>query len=77
METQNWLFLLPDGTETVVRVFARETPGKPPVLLKRSNLTDRLYQGTWRIGLILPGTGDLNGRPYQRLARIEARDQAA
>jgi hypothetical protein len=73
MELQNWLFLLPDGTETVVRVFAPGTPGMPPVFMERSELTDRLYEGRWSVGLILPGSGDLNGRPYERLARIEER----
>ncbi len=75
MDAQNWLFLLPDGTETVVRVLAPETPGMPPVFLERSELTDRLYQGSWRLGLVLPGRGDLDGRPYKRLARIEPRDE--
>ncbi len=75
MDVQNWLFLLPDGTETVARVLTSETPGAEPLFTERSDITDRLHRGSWQIGTVLPGTGDLDGRPYERLARIEERGE--
>jgi hypothetical protein len=71
MDTRNWLFLLPDGTETIVRVFAPEMPEEALLVDERSSSRDEARSGAWRMGLVLTGRGELDGRLYECLARIE------
>ena len=74
MDAQNWLFLLPDGTEAVVRVLTPETADRAAVFSERAELTASGDQSSWRIGFVLAGSGDLDGRRYQCLARVEKRE---
>ena len=72
VRVQNWLLLLPDGTETVVRVLAANGAATPAALLsERAEREDPGDRGSWRLGLVLSEDGELDGFPYECLALIE------